>query len=103
MREVDSARNMRMIPLSRLRSRLGLDPYNKAAPVNEEPLKFKSLSIALSQHIGAPAVAKVTKGDKVTAGQLIAAPAENALSVAIHSPIDGIVTDVTKNKIIISI
>ena len=103
MREVDSARNMRMIPLSRLRSRLGLDPYNKAAPVNEEPLKFKSLSIALSQHIGAPAVAKVTKGDKVTAGQLIAAPAENALSVAIHSPIDGTVTDVTKNKIIISI
>lgn len=92
-----------MIPLSRLRSRLGLDPYNNSAPVSEQPLSFGKLFIALSQHIGAPAVPVVKKGDKVIAGQMIASPAENALSVAIHSPVDGTVTEVTKTKITISV
>lgn len=102
MREVDPARELRMIPVSRLRSRLGLDPYNKSAPVSDEPVKFDRLTIALSQHIGAPSVAIVKKGDKVKAGQMIAAPCENALSVAIHTPIDGTVTEVNNKNIIIS-
>lgn len=102
-READPSRDMRMIPLSRLRSRLGLDPYNNSAPVSEQPLSFGKLFIALSQHIGAPAVPVVKKGDKVIAGQMIASPAENALSVAIHSPVDGTVTEVTKTKITISV
>lgn len=101
--EVKSARPLRMIPLARLRARLGLDPYNCSAPINEEPLRMRRLAVSLSQHIGAPAVAVVQKGDKVTAGQLIAAPAENALSVAIHSPLDGTVTEVTDKKIIITL
>lgn len=102
-RPVEPSRDMRMIPLSRLRSRLGLDPYNKTAPISEKELKFKKLTISLSQHIGAPAVAVVKKGDKVKAGQMIAAPAENALSVAIHSPVDATVTDVLTTKITISV
>ncbi len=102
-RAVESARDMRMIPLSRLRSRLGLDPYNNSAPVSEQPLRFGKLFVSLSQHIGAPAVPVVKKGDKVTAGQMIASPAENALSVAIHSPVDGTVTEITKTKITISV
>ncbi len=102
MREVDPARPLRMIPLSRLRSRLGLDPYNTSAPVSEQPLGCKRLNIALSQHIGAPAMPVVEKGNAVKAGQLIAAPAENALSVAIHAPMDGTVTEITKNKIVIT-
>ena len=57
--------------------------------------------IPLSQHIGAPAVAIVKKGDKVTANQMIAKPQENALSVGIHSPINGTVAQVNdKNSII---
>ena len=103
-KEVEPSRNMRMIPLSRLRSRLGLDPYNNSqAPITDKNLKFGKLFVALSQHIGAPAVPVVKKGDKVTAGQTIAAAAENALSVAIHSPVDGTVTDVSKTKITISV
>lgn len=102
-RPVNDVRNMRMIPLSRLRSRLGLDPYNNSAPISEEELSFKRLNISLSQHIGAPAVAVVKKGDKVVAGQIIAEPAKDALSVAIHSPIDGVITEITKSKITVSI
>lgn len=101
--EVNPARPLRMIPLARLRARLGLDPYNCSAPINEEPLRMRRLAVSLSQHIGAPAVAVVQEGDKVTPGQLIAAPAENALSVAIHAPLEGTVTEVTDKKIIITL
>lgn len=92
-----------MIPLARLRSRLGLDPYNKSAPISEESVQNKKYKIALSQHIGAPAVPAVAKGDRVNAGQQIANPAENALSVAIHSPVSGTVTEINAKFITITI
>ena len=59
--------------------------------------------IPLSQHIGAPGEALVNIGDKVTANQLIASPKENALSVGIHTPLNGTVTDITEKNIIISV
>lgn len=102
MKEPSPHRSLRRIPLSRLRNRLGLEPYNMTAPIKDTPLKAKRLKIALSQHIGAPAVPCVKKGDAIAAGQMIAAPAENALSVAIHSPIAGKVLEVTKSQIIIT-
>lgn len=101
-KEVHPYRELRRIPLSRLRARLGLDAYNMNAPMDEKPIKVKRLKIELSQHIGAPAVPCVNKGDKIEAGQMLASPAENALSVAIHSPIKGTVTEVGKTRIIIT-
>ena len=101
MSQVDSAREYRMIPVSRLRSRLGLNAYNHTARVKEVEFKPKKVQIKLSQHIGAPAVACVKKGDTVTVGQMIATPMENALSVAIHSSINGTVAEINKNAIII--
>ena len=103
MHFVDNARPNRMIPLSRLRSRLGLDPYNKSAPVAEKDIKVKKLKILLSQHIGAPATAIVSKGDKVEAGQIIAAAAENALSVNIHASLSGTVAEVNNKSITITL
>ncbi|MBP3627422.1 MAG: SLBB domain-containing protein [Clostridia bacterium] len=103
MHFVDNARPNRMIPLSRLRSRLGLNPYNKSAPVSEKDIKVKKLKVLLSQHIGAPATAIVSKGDKVKAGQIIAAAAENALSVNIHAPLSGTVAEVNNKSITITL
>ena len=103
MHFVDNARPNRMIPLSRLRSRLGLDPYNKSAPVAEKDIKVKKLKILLSQHIGAPATAIVSKGDKVEAGQIIATAAENALSVNIHASLSGTVAEVNNKSITITL
>jgi len=51
------------------------------------------VNIPLSQHIGAPATAKVAKGDKVLVGDLIA-EASSFMSANIHSPISGTVTAV---------
>ncbi|MBQ8203769.1 MAG: SLBB domain-containing protein [Clostridia bacterium] len=101
MHSVHPDRQFRMIPLSRLRSRLGLNPYNKSAPVTEDEVRAKKLKIALSQHIGAPAVPVVNKGDKVLAGQLIAEAAPDALSVAIHASMSGTVADINKKYITI--
>ncbi len=47
--------------------------------------------IPLGQHIGAPATAKVAKGDTVLTGQLLA-EATGFMSANIHSPITGTVT-----------
>ena len=52
-----------------------------------------TVTVLLSQHIGAPAVAKVAKGDKVLTGQLIA-EAGGFVSSNIHAPISGTVTAV---------
>ena len=56
-----------------------------------EPLPLPDLvNIPLSQHIGAPATAKVAKGDRVLAGQLIA-EATGVMSANIHASVSGVV------------
>lgn len=61
-------------------------------PVEVVPLP-ETVMIPLAQHIGAPAVAKVAKGDKVLTGQLIA-EAGSFMSANIHSPVSGTVAAV---------
>lgn len=63
-----------------------------AKPIEVLPLP-EVVTIPLAQHIGAPAVAKVAKGDKVLTGQLIA-EAGSFMSANIHSPVSGTVTAV---------
>lgn len=50
-------------------------------------------TLPLSQHIGAPCVAIVQKGDYVKRGQQIANPG-GFVSVALHSPVDGTIQDI---------
>ncbi len=102
MSGIDPARRHRMVPLSRLRSRLGLNAYNKSAPIMDAPVTATRLRIPLSQHIGAAAVPTVKKGDRVEAGQPIAVAAENTLSVTIHAPMSGTVADVGQQTITIT-
>ena len=70
-------------------------PENKisaGAAIEVLPLP-ETVVVPLSQHIGAPAVAEVAKGDKVVVGQLIA-KAGGFVSAGIHSPVSGTVTAV---------
>jgi len=50
-------------------------------------------TLPLGQHIGAPSKALVNKGEKVKRGQKIA-DAGGFVSVALHSPVDGVVSDI---------
>ncbi len=70
-------------------------PSNKLSagePIKVLPLPASAV-IPLSQHLGAPAVAQVAKGDKVVVGQLIAS-AGGFVSANVHSPVSGTVTAV---------
>ena len=93
-RDVDPARELRKVPLDRLVARLGVNRYQKDAPLDNELQDcFKQVKISLSQHIGAPAKAVVKAGDRVSRGDVIGAAADG-LSVNIHSSVSGVVTDV---------
>lgn len=95
-------RNYRQIPMTRLIRRLDIVKYNVPAPLCDESIESKKVKISLSQSIGAPAVPCVKIGDTVAVGDRIANPKDNALSLALHSSIDGTVTDITEKHIMIS-
>ena len=97
---VNPNRSLRQVPMERLTSRIGLKKYNIPAPIIEAVPNFKKVTLLLSQHVGAPSIPVVKKGDTVTEKQLIAKAGEG-LSVALHSPINGTVTSVGKTAIII--
>ena len=75
----------------------GVHPSDNKQWSNTKPIEVLELpdvvNIPLGQHIGAPATAKVAKGDKVLTGQLIG-EATGFMSANIHSPISGNVTAV---------
>lgn len=79
------------VPVKRLMARLGVAQYDGDAPLDDEILSVKKVTIPLKMHIGAPAQAVVGVGDKVKKGQLIGRAKDGALSVNIHASIDGTV------------
>lgn len=99
--KVSSTREYRKVPMERLTARLGLEKYNLPAPLSEELVGTKRVKIMLSQSIGAPAVAAVKAGDTVKAGDVVGAPAENALSLPVHASVNGVVAEVTDKYVLI--
>ena len=85
----------------RLISRLGLDEFDKEAPLEECPVTFKKVTIQMSQHIGAPAQPVVAVGDEVKRGQMIGEIPEKALGARQFASIDGKVTAIEDGKIVI--
>lgn len=98
---VNPDRDFRRISMSRLRARLGLERYNHKAPIMPDIITPAKVRIAMSQHIGAPAVPAVSVGDTVTEGQVIAGTESSKLGVNIHSSITGRVIDVNDRFITI--
>ena len=104
--EVKKSREYRKVPEERLEARLGLSKYEKEAPLQEDGYWKKEhfihkVKIMLSQHIGAPAAAVVSRGNRVQTGDCIAKPADG-LSVAIHASLGGVVQEVTDRYITIA-
>ena len=95
---IKEAREYRKVPVVRLEARLGLTKYETKAPLDDNIRPVTKVRVPLSQHIGAPAICAVQKGDQVSLGQLIAHPAEG-LSVPIHASLPGTITDTTPNSI----
>ena len=96
----DPNREEKKVPVHRLRERLALSAYEKAAPLSETVPAVSEVRIPLSQHIGAPAVCAVQQGDRVEKGQVIGRAADG-LSVSIHSSINGVVERANEKEILI--
>jgi len=94
-------RELRRVPLKRLRARLDLEKYNKSAPIVDTKVNPKQVKIRLSGNIDKPGEILVKVGDHVNENDLIIKHANNMLSVNLHASISGIVTEISKRHITI--
>ena len=99
LRVADRMAEHRLVPISRLISRLAIDGYNHKAPFDETTCHPVKVILKLRQHLGAPARAVVSPGDSVQLGQVVAEIAEGALGARIHASIDGVVESVDAESI----
>jgi Na+-translocating ferredoxin:NAD+ oxidoreductase RnfC subunit len=81
----------RRAPMKRLIAKLGLDGFPNVGPLEERALELRRVVLPLKQHAGFPAVPAVTVGARVSEGDLVAAPAPNALGARLHASIAGTV------------
>lgn len=89
------------VPTGRLVSRLGLGNYEGMHAKDCFDVEPKEVMVLLSQHIGAPAIPVVAVGDQVKRGDLIAKATDTGLSANIHGSLDGVITEVTAQGIMI--
>ncbi|MHC1761496.1 MAG: SLBB domain-containing protein [Negativicutes bacterium] len=100
LRPADPMAENRLIPSSRLVSRLNLGPwYPHHAPLLPDEYAPNQVNLLLKQHAGVPATPVVKAGDRVKRGQLVADIPDGALGARIHAGIDGTVTQVTATAI----
>jgi Na+-translocating ferredoxin:NAD+ oxidoreductase RnfC subunit len=89
----------RLVPVSRLITKLSIGEYNRKAPLDETPYPATRVVLPLRQHVGAPSVPCVAAGETVSAGQMIAEIAANALGARVHASISGRVESVSAHAI----
>jgi Na+-translocating ferredoxin:NAD+ oxidoreductase RnfC subunit len=94
-------RSVRRVSIERLIKKLALLDYDHKAPLQQVTQRFEKVTLPLKMHIGAPASPVVKAGDRVSAGQLIAAMPEGKLGAALHASISGKVASVTDQAIVI--
>ncbi len=89
----------RRTPTKMLVRRLDLERFTAPHRYAEVPLKPRSLTLPLKQHAGAPAVAAVKAGERVSAGSLVAEIPEGALGARIFSPAAGKIAAVDSRSV----
>lgn len=91
----------RKVPLKKLLARIGLDGYNGHADLSAAEVTAEKVVLKLRQHIGVPAVSAVAAGAHVKKGDMVADVPEGKLGAAIHASIDGVVTAVNADSIVV--
>jgi Na+-translocating ferredoxin:NAD+ oxidoreductase RnfC subunit len=84
----------RRVPIGRLIRKLDLAQFRNVGPLIDGRVEPRRVEIPLQQHLGPPAVATVSAGSQVSAGDVIGRPAEGKLGSVIHASIAGRVTAV---------
>ncbi len=99
LRPLDPMAEHRLVPTSRLVTRLAISVYNKKAPLDESDYQPPRVVLPMRQHVGAAAVPVVQVGDLVQRGQLVGEIPAQALGARIHASISGRVESVTAQSI----
>jgi Na+-translocating ferredoxin:NAD+ oxidoreductase RnfC subunit len=99
LRAADPMAEYRLLPVSRLISRLELKPFNHKAPMQTTDYAPGEVRLPLRQHIGAVAEPCVSVGQTVSVGQCIARMPDGQLGVPLHASIAGQVTEVSASHI----
>jgi len=90
----------RRVPMRRLIARLGLGEFRNEGPLVDHAFVPRRVKVLLKQHAGVPAAAQVKTGDRVRAGDLLAAPPQGKLGARVHASIAGVAT-VTEDAVLI--
>lgn len=98
---VSPFKDTRKVPISRLLERLDVAKYNTHPQFEDISIEPDKVVIPLQQHIGKPCEAAVRVGSTVKRGDLIGEIPEGALGARVHASIDGKVTSVESNQIVI--
>lgn len=99
---VDPFRETKRYPVHKLITQLGLDAYDRPAPMDDGKYVFNKVTLPLRQHVGAPAEPVIKQGDRVEKGMLIASMSEGKLGADIHASISGVVKSVLQDSISIA-
>jgi Na+-translocating ferredoxin:NAD+ oxidoreductase RnfC subunit len=94
-------RDYRKIPTSTLVERLGLGAYLESEPVRTSKVEPDHAEMLLKQGVGEPARPVVKTGEEVEAGSLLADVPEGVLGAAVHSSIEGTVTLIDEERIVV--
>ncbi|MGE5542068.1 MAG: 4Fe-4S dicluster domain-containing protein [Bacillota bacterium] len=97
----DPAREYRKTPAARLKSRLGLDQYDRVPDFIESDVVPPQVTLPLRQHVGVPAEPRVREGDAVARGDLIADVPAGLLGAPVHASISGKVVKVSPEAVTI--
>lgn len=100
--EVHPMLDGRRVPISSLIRRLDIEAYDHPAPLAAAALTTNRAVLPLKQHAGPPAIATVKPGQRVAAGEVIAAPAPDALGALLHAPFAATVEAVAADRIILT-
>jgi len=91
----------RRVPIKSLAKKLHVLEYDVPAPLSAESISPSRLVLPLKQSAGTACFAKVKLGERVSAGQVIGEPAQNALGAMLHAPMTGTVSEVSEQQIIL--
>ncbi|MGE5484789.1 MAG: 4Fe-4S dicluster domain-containing protein [Ignavibacteriales bacterium] len=97
----DPAREYRKAPAARLKSRLGLDAYDRTPEFIEAEVVPPQVTLPLKQHVGVPAESRVKAGDRVTRGDVLADVPDGLLGAPVHASISGKVVGVSPEAVTI--
>lgn len=97
-----SERQNRMLPSTRFMQRIGVEPYDRVMPTYKADVTIapEFISLALRQHVGAPATPNVKPGDQVKVGDIVGKAADG-ISANIHSSVDGVVESIDNGVVVI--